>query len=57
VLRVPRIPPCLDNRGNLLRVTRGERHLVTVVAEEARKRRPPRPRADDDRSHNSVLSR
>jgi hypothetical protein len=42
------------DRGSLRRIARGERDVVTVVAEEAREGRPPRSGANDDRLHGVV---
>ena len=47
-LRVARVPTGRVDRVRLRRVARGDRHLVPVVAQQARERRTPRARADDD---------
>ena len=46
-------PVACDHR-DLLRVARSKRHVVAVVAEQARERRAPRARADDDGLHSDV---
>ena len=53
VRRVARVAPRLADRGRLLRVAAGERHLVPVVDEQARERRPPRAAAHDDDVHEA----
>ena len=54
ILRVPRVSSRRGDRLGLNRVARGERHLVAVVAQQARERRSPRACADDDGSHSLV---
>ena len=50
--RVARIPSGFADRGDLLGVASRQRHVVAAVAEQARERRAPRARPDDDSFHS-----
>ena len=52
--RVARVPSGFADRGDLLGVASGQRHVVAAVAEQARERGAPRARPDDDGFHSEV---
>ena len=57
VLEMVRVPAGLGDRLRLLGGAAREHDLVLAVEQEARERRPPRTRTDDEEPHREKLSR